>query len=455
MKISLWWLCAALLVCASVAASSVIWLGKNVFETYAMRDAEIRTARLVELTHEWETAISRDWAKYIEKLDAIPPEDFSEASVRAITEKTRFRFPARLETATPGEIESAAGEKFFLSRENGFYALRRKTPTHGIQSIVFNENELFDLVGRRVTEIIPLAERAAVRIVPVGEERGFGIVRGLPGAKLEFELEAREHADSVAAGHAVLFAGACVFVMLAAIVLLALRVFSLSEKRYLFASAVSHELKTPIAELRTCTETALGTCRDETTRNELETIRRSTRELSVIVENLLVFSRMRNGKLHFSTAEFSVEALFSRIFDRLGEHLLASDSDAIFDIARDARSRRLCTSVEMLGRILFNLADNAAKYARNRHGENTVTFRVRIAQTRLCIDVKDDGPGIPEKYREKIFKPFERGNARGETRGLGLGLPISAEAAKMLGGKLFLLKSDCTGTIFRLELPLL
>ncbi|MBQ9759644.1 MAG: hypothetical protein IJW12_07750, partial [Opitutales bacterium] len=86
----------ALSVCASVATSAIIWLGKNVFETYAVRDSEIRTARIVELTHEWESAIFRDWTECIEKLDAISPEDFSESSVRAITEKTRFRFPARV-----------------------------------------------------------------------------------------------------------------------------------------------------------------------------------------------------------------------------------------------------------------------------------------------------------------------------------------------------------------------
>ncbi|MBQ7332279.1 MAG: ATP-binding protein, partial [Opitutales bacterium] len=112
-------------------------------------------------------------------------------------------------------------------------------------------------------------------------------------------------------------------------------------------------------------------------------------------------------------------------------------------------------SVEMLGRILFNLTDNAVKYAFREYDDNTLTFRVHAEQKRLCIDVEDDGPGIPEKYRAEIFMPFERGAAREHAHGLGLGLPVSAEAAKILGGKLFLLTSDSSGTIFRLELPLL
>lgn len=454
MKSGFWLLCILLGACVSSAVAALVWLEKNVFEMTAVRDDEIRTARIVELTHEWETAVFRDWTECIEKLNAVSPENFSEESVRAITEKTRFRFPAKIGTGTD-LAPDGSGEKFSLSRNEDFYVLQRKTGAHGVQCIVFDKAELFAAVEKIVGKNIARFEKATLRIVPVEQERGFGIVRGLPGAKLEFTLEAREHADSVAAKRAVWLAGACVFVMLAAIFLLTLRVFSLSEKRYLFASAVSHELKTPLAELRACTETALGTCGDNSTRNELATIFRSSRELNAIVENLLIFSRMKNGKLRFSPTEFSVENLFSRIFDRLGERLVAADMDALFDIDARARKRRLHTSVEMLGRILFNLADNAAKYAYRENGENTVTFRVSAVKTTLVIDVEDNGPGIPEKHRADIFKPFERGVAHGGARGLGLGLAISAEAAKMLGGKLVLLKSDAAGTIFRLELPLL
>lgn len=458
MRPGIWSLAGVLFACVAAAVSAVIWLGKNVFETYAVRDGEIRTARIVELTHKWETAIFHDWTKCVQNLNTISPEDFSEERVQAVAEETQFRFPARVVSeAVASKLPPAQkpGPEFSLSREDGFYLLRRETPTRGIQCVAFDEKALFSAIGEQSARMLSRLENVSLRVVPVEHARGFGIVRGLPGAKLEFDIKAREHADSLAAKHAVLFAGAGICVMLVAIVLLAMRVFSLSEKRYLFASAVSHELKTPLAELRACTETALNMCRDGEIRNELATIHRSSRELNAIVENLLVFSRMKNGNLCFSAAEFSVKNLFSRIFERIGERLLAANMDTLFDIAPEARERRVVTSVEMLGRILFNLADNAAKYAYREAGENSVTFRVRATQTQLRVDVEDDGPGIPEKHRAEIFKPFERGSAHGDTRGLGLGLPISAEAAKMLGGKLFLLKSDSAGTTFRLEIPLL
>lgn len=455
MKLSRWGLCAVLLACISVTLSAVVWLGKNVFETYSTRDAEIAAARVIELTHTWETAIFHDWSNCIERLNTISPKDFSESSVRAITEKTRFRFPARIEEKASSDAPESADNKFSVLRENGFYILQRKTRQHGIQRIVFEENALFESIGRHAAQTISRLENASLSLVSVPAERGFGIVRELPGAKLEIKLGARKHADSVAAKHAVWLAAFGICVMLGAIFFLAMRVFSLSEKRYLFASAVSHELKTPLAELRACAETAIELSRENAVRKELATIDRSSRELSAIVENLLIFSRMKNGNLHFSLTEFTVEDVFSRIFDRIAERLISVDADAFFEIAPSVRERRLQTSVEMLGRILFNLADNAAKYGCRDLEENTVTFRVHANANKLCIDVEDKGFGIPEKFRSRIFRAFERGNAKHEARGLGLGLTISEQSAKLLGGKLILLKSDRTGTTFRLELPLL
>ncbi len=74
---------AALAVCASAGFGALAWLGVNVREIRASREAEIRAARVVELTQTLETEIFREWTRFEEALDAIPPDDFSEASVRA------------------------------------------------------------------------------------------------------------------------------------------------------------------------------------------------------------------------------------------------------------------------------------------------------------------------------------------------------------------------------------
>lgn len=458
MRAGTWLLCAALCVCAAVAAASVFRLAQDVFEIRASRDAEIRAARVAELTRVWEAKISRAWTRFSETLDAIPPEKFSEKACRNAAAQSIFGFPPapRAEAPTPDIPRERVGGKFSAYRKDGYVFLLRDAGTRGVQSVAFSEKELFAAIGAKATETLRVSENAELRVVPAENGSGFGVVRTLPGAKLEFDLGTRERAESVAAERAAVLAGVGVLAMLAAIVALSVRVFLLSEKRYLFASSVSHELKTPLAELRVCTDSALSRGEgDDALSADLRAIKQSSRELGAIVENLLFFSRMKNGKYSFPTAEFSVSDVFSRIFERLGEHLLAANMDAVFDIAPDARERRVRTSLEILGRILFNLADNAAKYAYRADGGNVVAFRVNAVGQKLRIDVEDEGAGIPSELRRRLFKPLAGKKRRAAgTHGLGLGLFISATAAKRLDGKLSLLKSDAAGTVFRLEIPL-
>lgn len=456
MKRVRWLLFVLPLLCGTIAVTAVFWLGKNVFDIYDARDAEIRLAREVELTLEWEERIFRDWRQFCDRLDALPPETFSAEKIKAIAGETQFRFPAETldKVILPRGISGKIGAKFSVYRGGGYIFLLRKTDEGKIQGCVFSEERLFETLGKIATKNVGRSDSAILRVVPVPEERGFGIIRDLPGAKIEWEFGRREWAESVAATRAVWIAGACIFTMLAGIIVLALRVFVLSEKRYLFASAVSHELKTPIAELKACAENALEHCKDANVCNDLTLIKFSAQELNTIVENLLAFSRMKDGKFRIVRTELSVEDVFSRIFERIADRLLAADTDAVFDIEPRARERRLQTSVEVLALVLFNLADNAVKYARRDDTENVLTFRVHTAGHFLFIDVEDTGPGIPPEIRACLFKPFERGQSTLEKRGLGLGLAIASQAIKQVGGELSLHKSDVAGTTFRITLPL-
>ena len=100
---------------------------------------------------------------------------------------------------------------------------------------------------------------------------------------------------------------------------------------------------------------------------------------------------------------------------------------------------------EQLFRILTNLLRNAAEA-----GAATIAVTAKDNGRWLYIDVSDDGPGLPPRAREKLFRPFE-GSAR--AGGTGLGLAISRELARGHGGDLTLIVSDKDGTRFRIALP--
>lgn len=101
---------------------------------------------------------------------------------------------------------------------------------------------------------------------------------------------------------------------------------------------------------------------------------------------------------------------------------------------------------EQVFRILINLMRNAAEA-----GAGRIAVAAKVARDRVEIDVADDGPGLPARARENLFRPFE-GSAR--AGGTGLGLAIGRELAQAHGGELALVETGPEGTTFRLSLPL-
>jgi signal transduction histidine kinase len=118
--------------------------------------------------------------------------------------------------------------------------------------------------------------------------------------------------------------------------------------------------------------------------------------------------------------------------------LLAADGSGLHsEIAGDR---------DQLFRVFSNLALNAAQA-----GARTVRIDAERVDSRIVIDVRDDGTGIPPKVRERLFLPFA---GSGRNQGVGLGLVIAREIVTAHGGKLSLVESGAGGTTFRVELPL-
>ena len=105
---------------------------------------------------------------------------------------------------------------------------------------------------------------------------------------------------------------------------------------------------------------------------------------------------------------------------------------------------------EQLFRVIINLARNARQAIENATEGGVVTFRAMAGEDATIIDVCDNGPGLPKKAQEKLFKPFEGGTRR---EGTGLGLTIAAELVRGHGGSLELVRTGADGTEFRIMMP--
>ncbi len=227
------------------------------------------------------------------------------------------------------------------------------------------------------------------------------------------------------------------------------------EKRSRFASAVTHELRTPLTTFRMYTEMlADGMVGDEEKRRSyLSTLRDESGRLATLVENVLAYARLEDGRRAAHLQAIEVGEMFSRLRPVLERRAREAGLGLRVDIDESDRSV-VRTDVDAVGQILFNLVDNACKYATGGT-DAAIDLRVRIDGEALRLTVRDHGPGIPGGQSAAIFTPFERGaSGASEKPGIGLGLALSRGLARDLGGDLTLKPCEGAGACFELTLPL-
>lgn len=219
-------------------------------------------------------------------------------------------------------------------------------------------------------------------------------------------------------------------------------------RRREFLANVAHEIRTPVTSIRGYAETLEGSDVDAETRSEfLSTIHRNSVRIGKLVEDLLELEALQAGKAQaLDSKPIAVAPIIRHATDTL--QALATRLSATIDVDVDPEltARGDADAIE---RIVLNLMDNAL-----RHGGDEVTLTVTGASRngRTSVRVHDDGPGIPDDQRSRIFERFHRGAAR-DTGGSGLGLPIAHELAQAMNGTLELVDHDGSGTVFELELP--
>lgn len=229
------------------------------------------------------------------------------------------------------------------------------------------------------------------------------------------------------------------------------------ERRARFASAVTHELRTPLTTFRMYSEMlADGVVKEPKAQQEyLGTLQRESDRLARVVENVLAWSRLEEGRFASRRERHAVGDLVGGIEPMLRRRLGDARMELRIEIDADAVDAEASTDADAVGQILFNLVDNAAKHA-HAADLRTVELRVGLADDAVRVTVRDHGPGVPPAHRRGIFAPFDRGalpNSSNDVPGVGLGLPLARGLARDLGGDLVLDADVTAGACFVLTLP--
>ncbi|MEO8587287.1 MAG: HAMP domain-containing sensor histidine kinase [Acidobacteriota bacterium] len=224
---------------------------------------------------------------------------------------------------------------------------------------------------------------------------------------------------------------------------------ALAQLRSDFVSRVSHELRTPLTQIRMFAETLLldRVRTPGERRRSLEIIDREARRLANLVENILRFSREERGEDRIDARERDVVPLVRRLLADF-EPLVAGRARIEVTLPEQAVA---CVDEEALQQILLNLLDNAVKYG--PEGQ-VVRLSVVAAGSRVVFSVEDEGPGIPESERARIFEPYYRlpRDRSSSVAGTGIGLAVVADLARLQGGEARV-EGTPRGVRFAVELP--
>lgn len=247
----------------------------------------------------------------------------------------------------------------------------------------------------------------------------------------------------------------CLILTAGGVALLLGGTLSLSERRGTFVSAVTHELRTPLTTFRLYTEMlAEGIVRDPATRDAyVQTLRTESDRLGHLVENVLCFAGIERGRTITRHDLITVPELVDRTAPSLAAR--AERAGMVLVVEDDIPKVDLRTDVSLVEQILTNLVDNAAKYA-NISMDRRIELNCEASRSTLALSVRDHGPGLPDRARRRLFRPFSKSahDAACSAPGVGLGLALSRRVARALGGDLRLGRNGPDGVSFVLTLPI-
>lgn len=213
-----------------------------------------------------------------------------------------------------------------------------------------------------------------------------------------------------------------------------------------FISSVSHELRTPLTAIKGWAETLQEGAGPETTAKGMNVIIRESERLSGLVEELLDFSRLQNGRLRLIVSRLDIlseldEAVYMFTDRARTEHkqLHYEETTALPPVYGD---------VDRLRQVFVNIIDNALKYTSSG---GTITVSSREDNGWVRVSIRDTGCGIPAEHLPNVKKKFYKANQL--VRGSGIGLAVADEIARLHGGSLDIQSQEGVGTTVTFSLP--
>jgi signal transduction histidine kinase len=314
------------------------------------------------------------------------------------------------------------GDHLFLLRQ--LNVMMSGVTEKKIQGVWVNSSAVKNRLLSEVRDLLPDADLVKVD----------GVIQDpLALVSLPFQLQKNEIipiAES-SIGKPLLVGWTAVLLALITASLLVHNVMQLSERRASFVSAVTHELRTPLTTFRLYSDMLESDAvKPEKRGDYLRVLSREADRLSHLVENVLSFSQIERGSARSAICKIAISDLLEPMRERLEARLETPGLILKMDLVTEAAAKIVKVDSAAVEHILFNLIDNAAKYATSSD-PNIVKIEIIADERMRQIIVSDHGPGISLSEQKRIFRAFHKSarEAAESKPGVGLGLALSRRLA--------------------------
>ena len=226
-----------------------------------------------------------------------------------------------------------------------------------------------------------------------------------------------------------------------------------------FVSIASHQLRTPISNLKWAVELLMSGRLGRIEKNQVEyfkILKENTGRMKELVNDLLIVSKIETGNLPLKREVISLKDLTEDLIDEFTPISKASNTEIEFESQKDLP--KIFTDPKQIRLVIENFLDNAIRYTKSAEemkGEEKIKISLKKIGKNLRFEIKDNGVGIPKEEQKYIFQKFFRSEKISKkTQGSGLGLFIAKSIIERLKGKIGLKSKEDIGSTFWFTLPI-